>query len=353
MQQLAVLGEQIGVDTLPIIDGQSPVEIAKRARQAAKLGGYDAVMLDTAGRTNADEALMAEMAAIEKAAEPHEILLVADSLTGQEAVNIAAQFAARVSLSGILLTRADGDGRGGAALSIRHVTGVPIKFLGVGEAVDKLEVFDPARLANRILGMGDVVGLVEKAAETIDAEKAEKIAARMKKGQFTLEDLAEQLKQMQRMGGMSGVLGMLPGMGKMKKQASAMAMDDRALLQQAAIVSSMTQAEKDNPKLLNASRKKRIAAGSGTSVQEINKLIKMHRQMADMMKKLGKGGMKGLAGMMGLGGAGGPAGMGGMGGPAGMGGMPDMNQLPDMNKLQSGQDTPDFLKGLGIPPKKK
>jgi signal recognition particle subunit SRP54 len=354
MQQLAVLGEQIGVETLPIIVGQAPVEIAKRAKQAAKLGGFDVVMLDTAGRTNADEALMAEMAAIEKAAEPNEILLVADSLTGQEAVNIAAQFAARVSLSGILLTRADGDGRGGAALSIRHVTQVPIKFLGVGERVDQLEVFDPVRLANRILGMGDVVGLVEKAAETMDAEKAEKIAARMKKGQFTLEDLAEQLKQMQRMGGMSGVLGMLPGMGKIKKQAAGLSMDDRALIQQAAIVSSMTQAEKDNPKLLNASRKKRIAAGAGTSVQEINKLIKMHRQMADMMKKLGKGGMKGLAGMMG--------GMGGMGGgPGGMGG-PGGPSLPDFNQLTGNQSTggsgsasppPDFLKGMGIPPKKK
>jgi signal recognition particle subunit SRP54 len=352
MQQLAVLGEQIGVETLPIIDGQSPIEIATRARQAAKLGGFDVLMLDTAGRTNADEALMAEMAAIEKVAAPHEILLVADSLTGQEAVTIAGQFAARVSLSGILLTRADGDGRGGAALSIRHVTGVPIKFLGVGEGVDKLEVFDPARLANRILGMGDVVGLVEKAAETIDAEKAEKIAARMKKGMFTLEDMAEQLKQMQRMGGMSGVLGMLPGMGKMKKAAN-MAMDDRALVQQVAIVSSMTQAEKDNPKLLNASRKKRVAAGSGTSVQEVNKLIKMHRQMADMMKKLGKGGMKGLAGMMGgMGGSpGGPGGLGGLGG----GQMPDLNNLPDMNQLPGGssQPSPDFLKGLGTPPKKK
>ena len=241
MEQLAVLGRQIDVETLPIIEGQGPVEIAKRAMQAGKLGGFDVVMLDTAGRTNADEALMNEMAAIEKAANPNETMLVADSLTGQEAVRIAAQFAARVTLTGIMLTRADGDGRGGAALSMRHETGVAIKYLGVGEAIDALEVFDPARLANRILGMGDVVGLVEKAAATMDAEKAEKIAARMKKGLFTLEDMAEQLRQMQRMGGMSGVLGMLPGAGKPEKQAAGqlanMGMDDRQLARQAAIVS--------------------------------------------------------------------------------------------------------------------
>lgn len=345
MQQLAVLGEQIEVETLPIIDGQSPVDIAKRAVQAGKLGGFDVVMLDTAGRTNIDEALMAEMAAIEKAAAPKETLLVADSLTGQEAVTIAGQFASRVSLSGIVLTRADGDGRGGAALSMRYVTGVPIKFLGVGEAIDRLEIFDPQRLANRILGMGDVVGLVEKAAETMDAEKAEKIAARMKKGQFTLEDMAEQLKQMQAMGGMSGVLGMLPGMGKMKKQLAALNMDERELLRQAAIVSSMTRAERDNPKMMNASRKRRVAGGSGTSVQDVNKVLKMHRQMADMMKKMGKGGLAGMANM--LGGLGG--GMGG-GMPGGMPQMPklDPNNLPDLGKL-GGDAPPDFLKGLGLP----
>jgi signal recognition particle subunit SRP54 len=362
MQQLAVLGEQINVATLPIVEGQAPVDIAKRAVQAGKLGGFDVVMLDTAGRTNIDEALMAEMAAIEKAAAPTETLLVADSLTGQEAVNIAAQFAARVALSGIVLTRADGDGRGGAALSMRYVTGVPIKFLGVGEAIDRLEIFDPQRLANRILGMGDVVGLVEKAAETMDAEKAEKIAARMKKGQFTLDDMADQLKQMQAMGGMSGVLGMLPGMGKMKKQLSALNMDERELLRQAAIVSSMTRDERDNPKVMNASRKKRVAGGSGTSVQDVNKVLKMHRQMADMMKKMGKGGFPdlgaGMANMLGgLGGGmgGGPASGGGMGGN--MPQMPklDPNNLPDLSKL-GGDAPPDFLKGLGLPnngPKKK
>ena len=369
MQQLAVLGEQTGIETLPIVEGQSPVDIAGRAVQAGKLGGFDVVMLDTAGRTNADEALMAEMAAIEKAAAPKETLLVADSLTGQEAVNIAAQFAARVSLSGILLTRADGDGRGGAALSMRYVTGVPIKFLGVGEAIDKLEVFDPQRLANRILGMGDVVGLVEKAAETMDAEKAEKIAARMNKGQFTLDDMAEQLKQMQAMGGMSGVLGMLPGSllggSKMKKQLAGLNMDERELLRQAAIVSSMTRIERDNPKLMNASRKRRVAGGSGTSVQDVNKVLKMHRQMADMMKKMGKGGLSnlgaGMANMLGggLGGSpsGGPTGSLGGGSSAGMPQMPklDPNNLPDLSKL-GGDAPPDFLKGLGLPnsgPKKK
>ena len=351
MEQLAVLGRQINIETLPIIEGQGPVDIAKRAMQAGKLGGFDVVMLDTAGRTNADEALMSEMAAIEKAASPNETMLVADSLTGQEAVRIAGQFAARVKLTGIMLTRADGDGRGGAALSMRHETGVPIKYLGVGEAIDKLEVFDPARVANRILGMGDVVGLVEKAAATMDAEKAEKIAARMKKGLFTLEDMAEQLRQMQRMGGMSGVLGMLPGMGKLKKQAAGqlanMGMDDRQLIRQAAIVSSMTEAEKENPKVLNASRKRRIAAGSGTSVQDVNRVLKMHRQMADMMKKLGKGGMHGMANMLGGGSV-------GQGGPGAQGGMPDLSKLgsglPDLGNFKPPGGLPP---GLGLPPKKK
>lgn len=327
MEQLRVLGEQINVTTLPIIDGQRPVDIAKRAMQVARLGGYDVVLLDTAGRTNADEALMAELSAIEKAVHPHETLLVADSLTGQEAVTIAAQFHARVKLTGIVLTRTEGDGRGGAALSMRHVTGVPIKLLGTGEALDKLEDFDATRVAGRILGMGDVVGLVEKAAETMDSAKAEKIAARMKKGIFTLEDMAEQLTQMRKMGGMSGILGMMPGMGKLKKQASAqldaMGMDDRHLLRQAAIVSSMTQVEKDNPKLLNASRKKRVAAGSGTAVQDVNKLIKMHRQMADMMKKMGKGGMKGLMGALG----------GGM--PSGMPNNIPSQAVPDFDQLKN------------------
>lgn len=336
MEQLRVLGAQISVTTLPIIDGQHAADIARRALEAARLGNYDVVMLDTAGRTNADEALMSEMAEIAKIAQPHETLLVADSLTGQEAVNIADQFNRRVALSGIILTRVDGDGRGGAALAMRHVTGVPIKLLGVGEGIDKIEPFDAKRIAGRILGMGDVVGLVERAAETMDAEKAEKMAARMKKGQFGLDDLAEQLRQMTRMGGIAGVLGMLPGMGKFKNQAGALGMDDRQVARQIAIIGSMTQIERDDPRLLNASRKKRVAAGSGTQVQDVNKLLKMHRQMADMMKKLGKGGMKNLAGMMG----------GGVMPPAGN--MPDLSQLGDLSKLGGG-----LPPGLGLPPKKK
>jgi len=341
MEQLRVLGEQISVATLPIVEGQRATDIARRALEAARLGSYDVLMLDTAGRTNIDESLMAEMAEIAALAKPHETLLVADSLTGQEAVNIADQFNKRVPLSGIVLTRIDGDGRGGAALAMRHVTAVPIKLLGVGEGIDKIEAFDAQRIAGRILGMGDVVGLVERAAETMDAEKAEKIAARMKKGQFGLDDLAEQLRQMTRMGGFAGVLGMIPGMGKLKNQAGAMGMDDRQLARQIAIISSMTQIEKDDPRILNASRKKRVAAGSGTSVQDVNKLLKMHRQMADMMKKLGKGGIKNLAGMLG-GGMTPPAGMGGPGG------MPDLSQLGDLSKL--GGSLPP---GLGFPPKKK
>ncbi len=348
MQQLKVLGAQIDIATLPIIENQRPTDIATRALEAARLGGYDVVMLDTAGRTNADEALMTEMAEIEKIARPHETLLVADSLMGQEALTIAAQFKARIKLSGIVLTRIDGDGRGGAAISMRHVTGVPIKLLGVGEALDKIEIFEPKRIAGRILGMGDIVGLVEKAAETIDAERAEKMAARMKKGQFTLDDLAEQLRQMQRMGGMSGVLSMLPGMGKLKNTPAAMGMDDKTILRQAAIISSMTHAEKNDPRVLNASRKRRIAGGSGTSVQDVNKILKMHRQMADMMKKFGKGGMKGLSSMLGGAGKGSlPPGLdkGLGGGLNGGGGLPDLSQL-------TGGKLPDF-KDLGFPPKKK
>jgi signal recognition particle subunit SRP54 len=326
-EQLKVLGEQAGIDTLPIVAGQDPVAIARRAMEAGRLGGYDVVMLDTAGRLAVDEALMAEMAEIKSAANPHEILLVADSLTGQDAVNTADLFNKRVGLTGIVLTRADGDGRGGAALSMRAVTGKPIKLLGTGEKLDEMEVFRAERVAGRILGMGDVVSLVEKAAETLDAEQAEKMAAKMKKGQFDLDDLAEQLKQMAKMGGMSGVMSLMPGMGKAKKQLDAAGMDDGVLKRQAAIISSMTKTERRNPKLLNASRKKRIAAGSGTQVQEVNRVLKMHRQMADVFKMMGKkGGKKGMAALMNaIGGGGMPPGVtppGGMGG--GMGGMPGL-----------------------------
>ena len=296
MEQLKILGEQTGVATLPILEGQNAVDIAGRAIEAAKLGGYDVVMLDTAGRGHVDEALMAEIEQIRDRAQPVETLLVADSLTGQDAVNVAESFDSRVGVTGIVLTRIDGDGRGGAALSMRAVTGKPIKLLGVGEKMDALEDFHPERIAGRILGMGDVVSLVEKAAETIDQEKAEKIAKKMKKGEFDLDDLAEQLSQMKKLGGMQGILGLLPGMGKMKNQVADAGIGDDVFKHQEAIIGSMTRKERGNPKLLNASRKKRVAKGSGTSVQEINKLLKMHRQMADMMKKVGKGGMKQLFG---------------------------------------------------------
>jgi len=287
-EQLRVLGEQTGIETLPIVEGQTPQQIAKRALDAARLGGYDVVMLDTAGRIHVDEALMAETAEIRDIAHPHETLLVADSLTGQDAVNVAKAFDDRLGISGIVLTRADGDARGGAALSMRAVTGKPIKLLGVGEQWDALEDFHPARVASRILGMGDVVSLVEKAAETIDVEKAQKIAQKMKKGIFDLEDMAEQLKQMQKIGGMSSVLGMMPGMGKIKSQMANANVDESILTRQHAIIGSMTPYERRNPKVLNAKRKRRVAAGSGTKVEEINRLIKMHRQMADMMKTLGR-----------------------------------------------------------------
>jgi signal recognition particle subunit SRP54 len=287
-EQLRVLGEQTGVATLPIVAGEEPAAITTRALKAAKLGGYDVLLLDTAGRTHIDEELMQETAAIEKIARPHETLLVADALTGQDAVNLAKNFNERVALTGIVLTRVDGDGRGGAALSMRAVTGKPIKLIGVGEKLDALEDFHPDRIAGRILGMGDVVGLVEKAIQHVEIDKAEAIARKVKKGAFDLDDLAEQLKQMQKLGGMGGVLAMLPGIGKIKKQLDAANLDDRILKRQQAMIGSMTRAERKNPKLLNASRKKRVASGSGTSVQDINKLVKMHRQMADMMKAMGK-----------------------------------------------------------------
>jgi signal recognition particle subunit SRP54 len=302
-EQLRVLGEQTGVDTLPIIAGQSPQQIARRALDAARLGGYDVVMLDTAGRTHIDDDLMRESVEIRDIAKPHETLLVADSLTGQDAVNVARSFNERVGVTGIVLTRVDGDGRGGAALSMRAVTGKPIKLLGVGERWDALEDFHPRRIAGRILGMGDVVSLVEKAAQSLDVEKAQQIAQKMRKGEFDLQDLSDQIKQMQKLGGMGGVLGMLPGVGKIKQQMSAANLDDRILKRQTAIISSMTPKERRSPKILDGKRKRRIAAGSGTKVEDVNKLLKMHRQMADMMKMMGKnkGMMQRMAGAFGLG----------------------------------------------------
>jgi signal recognition particle subunit SRP54 len=310
MEQLAVLGQQISVETLPIIANQSAVQIARRALQAARLGGYDVVILDTAGRTTLDDDMMAEAAEIKQATSPHEVLLVADALTGQDAVNLARAFNERVGLTGIVLTRVDGDGRGGAALSMRAVTGKPIKLMGTGEKLDALEDFHPARIADRILGMGDIVSLVEKAAATIDAEKAARVAEKMRRGAFDLADLREQLVQMQQMGGMSGLMAMLPGIAKMKNQLASANLDERVLKRQAAIIDSMTPQERRNPDVLKASRKKRIAAGAGVKVEEINRLLKMHRGMADMMKAMGggkRGPMAGLANMLGLGGGGAPS----------------------------------------------
>ncbi len=302
MEQLKILGEQAGVPTLPILAGQTPLAIAKRALAAARVGGYDVLILDTAGRQHIDEQLMIEVAAVRDAVSPHETLLVADSLTGQDAVNIAKSFNERVKLSGIVLTRADGDARGGAALSMRAVTGAPIKFLGMGEKLDALEAFHPSRVAARILDMGDVVSLVEKAAETLDKEQAEKIARKMKKGEFDMDDLAEQLRQMKKMGGMQGVLSMLPGVGKVKDQLAAAGLDDKILTRQEAIIQSMTKVERAKPDVINGSRRKRIASGAGVEVSEVNKLLKMHRQMSDMMKKMGKGGRSNpFGGMPGMG----------------------------------------------------
>lgn len=300
MEQLAILAGQAGetVSSLPIIPGQLPADIARRAMQAAKIGGYDVLILDTAGRTSIDEQMMAEAAEIATIASPSEVLLVADALTGQDAVETARRFHERLPLTGLVLTRMDGDGRGGAALSMRAVTGLPIKFLGVGEKLDGLDAFDAKRVAGRILGQGDIVSLVEKAAEQFDAEKAERMAAKLKKGEFDLEDLAEQLRQMQRMGGIGGIMGMMPGVRKAKEAMASANVDDRILKRQEAIIYSMTREERRKPAILNASRRKRIAAGAGVEVSDVNKLLKMHLQMATMMKKMRtKGGMKNLLGM--------------------------------------------------------
>jgi signal recognition particle subunit SRP54 len=322
MEQLAVLGREIGVDTLPVVEGQQPAQIARRALEAGRLGGYDVVLLDTAGRTTLDEAMMAEAADVKRAANPHEVLLVADSLTGQDAVNLARSFNDRVGLTGIVLTRIDGDGRGGAALSMRAVTGKPIKLIGTGEKMDALEDFDPSRIAGRILGMGDIVSLVEKATANIDAEKAMRSVERMRKGAFDLNDLRDQLDQMAKMGGIGGLMGMMPGVAKIKNQMANANLDDNLLKRQRAMIDSMTPKERRNPDLLKNSRKKRIVAGSGTKVEELNKLLKMHRGMADMMKSMGsakRGPMAGLANMFGMG-----------------GGMPSPEKMAEMAKNMPG-----------------
>ena len=347
MEQLRILAQQVGVDALPIVEGQLPPDIARRAIQAAKFGGYDVIILDTAGRTTLDDQMMNEAAQIAEIANPQETLLVADALTGQDAVETAKRFNERLPLTGLVLTRMDGDGRGGAALSMRAVTGLPIRFIGMGEKVDGLDVFDARRIAGRILGQGDIVSLVEKARAELDQAEAERVAKKMAKGQFDLEDYAGQLRQMQRMGGLGGLMDLMPGVKNAKAQMAAAGIDDKVMKRKEAIIMSMTPHERRKPDILAASRKRRIAAGAGVDVAEVNKVLKEHRNMADMMKKLGKGGMKGLAGMLGGMGGGSPGqgpqinqqqlnalknlggpGMGGMGGPKlpglGGGGLPGL-----------------------------
>ena len=349
MDQLAILGTQIGVDTLPIVAGQKPVDIAKRAKQQATMGGYDVYMLDTAGRLQIDEVLMQEVADVSTVVSPRETLLVVDGLTGQVAVEVAEEFDAKIGISGVVLTRMDGDGRGGAALSMRAVTGKPIRFVGLGEKMDALETFEPDRIAGRILGMGDIVSLVEKAQETIEAEQAERMMRRFQKGQFNMNDLKMQLEQMIKMGGMEGLMGMMPGMGKMKNQMDGAGIDDRMLKQQIALIQSMTKKERANPQLLQASRKKRIAKGAGMEVSELNKLLKMQRQMGDMMKKMGKmgkGGMlkQAMKGMFGKGGA--PSDM-----AAGMDPKALEAAAKQMGKMPGGMGgLPGLGGGMGLPP---
>ena len=292
--QLKVLGEQNNIQTLPIIEGQTPTDICRRALTAANLNGSDVIIFDTAGRTQIDLQMMSEIKQIEEVIKPTETILVADSLTGQVAANVAKEFGNTVKLTGIILTRADGDGRGGAALSMKHVANVPIKFLGIGEKIENLEIFHPDRIANRILGMGDIVSLVEKAAQDIDEEKLKEAEQTLKKGQFSLDDYLTQLRQMKKMGGIEGVMSFLPGVSKLKSQMDQAGVDEKIITQNEAVILSMTKQERDNPKIINGSRKKRIANGSGTDIATINKLLKQFKMMSDMMKKMSKGNTKGL-----------------------------------------------------------
>ncbi len=337
MEQLQILGAQIGVDILPIVKGESPVQIAKRAKTQASLGGYDVYMLDTAGRLHIDAELIQQAADVRDVVKPRETLLVVDGLTGQDAVNVATEFDAKIGVTGVVLTRMDGDGRGGAALSMRAVTGKPIRFVGLGEKMDAIETFEPSRIAGRILGMGDIVALVERAQETIEAEQAERMMKRFQKGRFNMNDLKMQLEQMLKMGGMESMMGMLPGMGKMSKQMNAVGFDDTMLKRQIALINSMTKKERANPDLMQASRKKRVAAGAGLEVSELNRLLKQQKQMADMMKKMGKMGKGGalkqmMKGLMGKG-----------------GGMPDMNDPAALEEAAKamGAKLPGNLPGLG------
>lgn len=318
-EQLAQLGGQIGVDVLPVVAGEKPRAIASRAMTEGRKGGYDVVILDTAGRLHVDLDMMGEVADVRALVQPKETILVVDALTGQDAVNVAREFNEKIGITGIVLTRVDGDSRGGAALSMRAVTGCPIKFLGAGEKVDALEPFHPDRLAGRILGMGDVVSLVETAAEKMDKDEAERVAKRMMDGRFDLNDMLSQLRQMQKMGDLKGLLGLIPGMGKFKAQIDAAKIDDKIFKRQEAIILSMTPVERRNPDIIKASRKKRIAAGCGLSVQDVNKLLKQYEQIADMMKKMKKMGKRGLFGGL-------PGGFGG--GFGGAGGFPPFGGFP-------------------------
>ena len=294
-EQLRLLGEQNNIETLPIIDGQLPADICRRALSAANLNGCEVVLFDTAGRTQIDFQMMNEIKQIETIINPAETILVADSLTGQVAANVAKEFKNTVNLSGIILTRADGDGRGGAALSMKYVAEVPIKFLGVGEKIENFEVFHPDRIANRILGMGDIVSLVEKASEDLDQENLKKTEEKLKKGQFSMEDYLSQLRQMKKMGGIEGIMSFLPGVSKIKSQMDQSGIDEKIITQNEAVILSMTKQERENPKIINGSRKKRIANGSGTDIATINKLLKQFKMMSEMMKKMSKGNMKGMA----------------------------------------------------------
>ena len=294
-EQLRLLGEQNNIETLPIIEGQLPADICRRALSAANLNGCEVVLFDTAGRTQIDFQMMNEIKQIETIINPAETILVADSLTGQVAANVAKEFKNTVNLSGIILTRADGDGRGGAALSMKYVAEVPIKFLGVGEKIENFEVFHPDRIANRILGMGDIVSLVEKASEDLDQENLKKTEEKLKKGQFSMEDYLSQLRQMKKMGGIEGIMSFLPGVSKIKSQMDQSGIDEKIITQNEAVILSMTKQERENPKIINGSRKKRIANGSGTDIATINKLLKQFKMMSEMMKKMSKGNMKGMA----------------------------------------------------------
>ncbi|HZZ36137.1 MAG TPA: signal recognition particle protein [Caulobacteraceae bacterium] len=354
MEQLAILGKEAGVDTLPIVAGQAPADITRRAMTASKLGGYDVLILDTAGRTTLDEAMMSEAAEIARISQPAETLLVADSLTGQDAVRTAKAFHERLPLTGLVLTRADGDARGGAALSMREVTGLPIKFLGTGEKIDALDAFDAHRVAGRILGRGDIVALVEKAAADLDQVKAEQMARKLAKGQFDLQDMSDQLAQMEKMGGMEGLMGLLPGVQKVKKQMAEANISDKAIARQRAIIGSMTKKERRKPDILQASRKRRIAAGAGVDVAEVNRLLKQHRQMQDAFKYMAKDGGRGFARMAGMMGGGGMDRLKALGG----GKLPEgqaAGSPPDLSKLSGlgGGPAPSTLPGLGgasLPP---